>query len=99
MTGHAVALPRVEYAEVDPGALIPPSVEDQAVVPFGFNDGSVWSGVNGGDDGEVDDGYLRYQRKLSPSSTSELVCPACLQLASTLRLNPHIGSTAFCASQ
>ena len=81
MTAHAAALPTVEYAEVDPGALIPPSVQDQAVVPFGFNDGSVWSGAKEGENGEGDGGYLRYQREFSVPSASETVCPSQPKLA------------------
>lgn len=57
-------LPVVEYAEVDAGALLPASVDDPAVVPFGFNDGTIWSGVDRVETGESGDGaYVRYQRE------------------------------------
>lgn len=59
-----VGLPVVEYAEIDPLALVPPSVDDLAVVPFGFNNGSVWSGGEPNRNGESgDEGYIRYHRK------------------------------------
>lgn len=60
----AVSLPVVSYAEVDPGALLPASVEDKAAVPFGFNDGSQWKGLSSSLADEAQDGsYIRWIRE------------------------------------